>query len=133
MQASSPTAAAPAGVPVCYGIPNCDTMKKAFAWFAAHGQEYRFHDYRKHGLDAGLLRPWVASLGWKALVNTRGTTWRKIPVERQSIGSDEEAIALMVENPSLIRRPVLALPNGELLVGFDPATYATALSAGENA
>lgn len=115
---------------VIYGIKNCDTMKKAFTWLAEHGVQYRFHDYRKDGLDADTVRAWCGSLGWKALVNTRGTTWRKLTPEQQAITGEEAAIALMLENPSLIRRPVLACASG-LLIGFDAGDYASALTGGK--
>lgn len=115
---------------VIYGIKNCDTMKKAFGWLAERGVPYRFHDYRKDGLDASTLRGWCSALGWKALVNTRGTTWRKLTPEQQAVDGEDAAIALMLANPSLIRRPVLATAAGELLVGFEPERYAAALAAG---
>jgi arsenate reductase len=107
-----------------YGIKNCDTMKKARAWLDGQGIEYEFHDYKKDGLDEGLLRQWVAELGWEALVNRRGTSWRALP-ESEREGIDEaNAIALMLQNPSLIKRPVLDI-GGKRLVGFSPEVYAT--------
>lgn len=109
-----------------YGIPNCDTMKKARAWLDGHGVDYAFHDYKRAGLDPATLRDWVARLGWQALVNTRGTTWRKLPSEAREGIDEESAVALMLENPSLIRRPVL--DTGEdLHVGFGPEDYARLL------
>jgi Spx/MgsR family transcriptional regulator len=109
-----------------YGIPNCDTMKKARAWLAEHGVDYAFHDYKRAGLDAATLRGWVGRLGWQALVNTRGTTWRKVPAEVRDTIDEETAIALMLETPSLIRRPVL--DNGDALhVGFRAEDYARLL------
>lgn len=116
---------------VVYGIKNCDTMKKAFSWLGEHGVAHRFHDYRKDGLDADTARGWCAQVGWKALVNTRGTTWRKLSPEQQAIGGDEDAIALMLEHPSLIRRPVLLTPAGELLIGFEPERYEASLNHAE--
>jgi len=105
-----------------YGIANCDTMKKARAWLDEHGVRYAFHDYKRAGLDESLLRSWVAELGWEALVNRRGTTWRRLP-ESQRDGIDaQSAIRLMLENPSLIRRPVL--DTGEARhVGFSETLY----------
>ena len=105
-----------------YGIANCDTMKKARAWLDGHGVRYAFHDYKRAGLDESLLRSWVAELGWEALVNRRGTTWRRLP-ESQREGIDaQSAIRLMLENPSLIRRPVL--DTGEARhVGFSETLY----------
>jgi Spx/MgsR family transcriptional regulator len=105
-----------------YGIANCDTMKKARAWLDAQGIRHAFHDYKRAGVDESLLRGWVAELGWEALVNRRGTTWRRLP-ESQREGIDaESAIRLMVANSSLIRRPVL--DTGEARhVGFSETLY----------
>jgi arsenate reductase len=90
-----------------FGIPNCDTVKKARAWLAARGIDYRFHDFKRDGLPESLLRAWVSELGWETLINRRGTTWRKVP-EAQREGLDEDgAIRLMLANPSMIRRPML--------------------------
>lgn len=105
-----------------YGIANCDTMRKARAWLEGHGVAYTFHDYKKAGVDETLVRAWVAELGWEALVNRRGTTWRRLPeTTRQGIDA-ESAIRLMVENPSLIRRPLL--DTGDIrYVGFSEDLY----------
>ena len=106
-----------------YGIPNCDTMKKARVWLTEHGVDYAFHDYKKAGIDEKTLRAWVAELGWQALLNTRGMMWRKVPQEvRDSIG-EESAIALMLETPSIIKRPVLDM-GSQRHVGFKPDQYA---------
>ncbi|QHL91078.1 ArsC family reductase [Sphingomonas changnyeongensis] len=108
---------------VVYGIPNCDTVKKSRAWLDAAGIAYRFHDYKKAGVDEAALRRWVAALGWEALVNRQGTTFRKLP-EAERTGLDEaRAIALMIANPSLIRRPVVE-GRGQLLAGFSPERFA---------
>jgi Spx/MgsR family transcriptional regulator len=105
-----------------YGISNCDTMKKARAWLDGHGVRYAFHDYRRAGVDEPLLRGWVAELGWEALVNRRGTTWRRLPASQREEIDGESAIGLMLENPSLIRRPVL--DSGEARhVGFSETLY----------
>ncbi len=114
---------------VIHGIKNCDTMKKAFAWLAGRGVAYRFHDYRRDGLDADMLAAWCAKLGWRALLNTRGTTWRKLDPAQQAVDTEQAAIALMLAHPSIIRRPVLALPDGAILLGFDAETWARALPA----
>jgi Spx/MgsR family transcriptional regulator len=90
-----------------YGIPNCDTMKKARAWLTGHGIEYSFHDYKKAGIDEQTLRAWVAELGWQALLNTRGMMWRKVPQDVKDNIDEASAIRLMVETPSIIKRPVL--------------------------
>ncbi len=104
-------------------------MKKAFAWLETNGVAYRFHDYKKSGIDAATLRRWCAALGWEALVNKRGTTWRKLAPEQQAIADEAGAIALMQAQPSLIRRPVIELATGPLLVGFDADQYARSLGA----
>lgn len=105
--------------PTIYGIKNCDTMKKTFAWFAGAGVAHEFHDYKKTGIDTATLARWCGRLGWEALVNRRGTTWRKLAPEQQAIADTAEAIALMQAQPSLIRRPVVECPDGALIVGLD--------------
>lgn len=108
---------------ILYGIPNCDTMKKARAWLDAHGVTYDVHDYRRQGIDAALIAPWVARLGWEALLNRAGTTFRKLPeTDKQGLDADR-AVALMVDHPAMIRRPVLI--DGERIeLGFKPDRYA---------
>lgn len=106
-----------------YGIRNCDTMKKALTWLEANGVAHDFHDYKKVGIDEATLRDWLGRVDRAVLVNTRGTTWRKLPPEQQNIDTDAAAIALMVANPSLIKRPVLDTGD-TLLVGFKPEQYA---------
>ena len=109
-----------------HGIKNCDTMKKARAWLDAAGIAHSFHDYRVQGVSAELLRPWLAEHGWQALLNRAGTTFRKLP-EAEREGLDEaRAIALMLAQPSVIKRPVLEL-GGRRIIGFSPAAYAAAL------
>jgi arsenate reductase len=105
-----------------YGIKNCDTMKKALSWLVAHGVAHEFHDYKKEGVDRSRLVEWCKIVGWKTLVNTKGTTWKKLTPEQQAITAQGQAVALMMENPSLIRRPVVEI-NGQLLVGFDPTMF----------
>ncbi len=108
-----------------YGIPNCDTVKKARTWLDEHELTYAFHDYKKLGIDAATLQGWVDQLGWEVLVNRQGTTWRKLDSARQaSIVDAASAIALMIEMPSLIKRPVLVVPGRPLQVGFKPERYA---------
>ena len=105
-----------------YGIPNCDTMKKARAWLDAQGVAYGFHDYKKAGLDEARLRDWVEELGWQTLLNTRGMMWRKVPQDVKDAIDEDSAIALMLETPSMIKRPVL--DTGKTLhVGFKPEQY----------
>ena len=111
--------------PVCriYGIKNCDTMRKAFAWLDLHGIAYAFHDYKKSGANDALLKKWAAQIGWEKLINTRGPSFRKLPAEKQADLSEKKAFALMLENPSMIKRPIIQ--SGQtLLVGFDPEQYA---------
>lgn len=109
--------------PVLYGIPNCDTMKRAVAWLRDHGVEHDFHDYRKRGVPSDLLRAWAARVGWAQLLNRSGTTWRKLTeAEKAAAGEEDGALALMARQPSVIRRPVLDY-NGDLLVGFDADHY----------
>mgnify|MGYP006187385711 FL=1 len=106
-----------------YGIKNCDTMKKAFAWFDGAGVACTFHDYKKSGIDAATLARWCEQLGWETLVNKRGTTWRKLTPDQQAIPDTAAAIALMQAQPSLIRRPVVEFAGGELVVGLDLAAF----------
>lgn len=110
---------------VIYGIRNCDSMKKAFAWLAERDVAYRFHDYRKDGLSSGKLHDWSKALGWKTLINTRGTTWRKLSPEEQVIETQSAAVQLMLAHPSLIKRPLVETASGHLLVGFDPQLFAS--------
>jgi len=118
-------------VTVIYGIRNCDTMKKSFAWLTEHGAAYRFHDYRKDGISAAKLHDWSTVLGWKTLINTRGTTWRKLSPEQQTVDTQRAAVQLMLENPSLIKRPVVETASGHLLVGFDPQRFASLIKPSE--
>ena len=101
-----------------YGIPNCDTVKKARTWLDANGIAYAFHDYKKAGADAAKLRDWVADKGWEVILNRAGTTFRALP-DADKAGLDAgKAVALMLANPSMIKRPVVAGAPGGLLVGF---------------
>ncbi|HVI32981.1 ArsC family reductase [Phenylobacterium sp.] len=105
-----------------YGIRNCDTMKKAWTWLDQNGIAYAFHDYRKQGIDRATLEGWVRQVGWEPLLNRSGTTFRKLPdAERQDL-DQAKAVRLMLEQPSMIKRPVLEA-GGRLLVGFRPAEY----------
>jgi len=110
-----------------YGIKNCDTMKKARAWLDARGIAYAFHDYKAAGIERGRLEAWARAIGWEALLNRAGTTFRKLP-EPDRAGLDrDKAIALMLAQPSMIKRPVLDL-GGRLLMGFKPEQYAAAFA-----
>ena len=109
-----------------YGIPNCDTVKKARAWLAEHGVAADFHDYKRAGIDAARLARWVETAGWERVLNRAGTTFRKLPDEAKANLDAGRAIALMVAQPSMIKRPIVEHPGG-LLVGFAPDRYAAAL------
>ena len=105
-----------------YGIKNCDTMKKAFAFLDAKKIAYEFHDYKKDGVPPGKLREWAKRVGWEKLANTRGPTWRKIPDSQKAGLNEARALALLERYPSAIRRPVLET-GSRLVVGFDPGEY----------
>lgn len=108
-----------------YAIKNCDTVKKARDWLAVHNIDYVFHDYKTMGLDRATLEGWCKVVGWEVLLNRAGTTFRKLPdADKQNI-DEKKAIALMLAQTSLIKRPVLDV-NGRLLVGFKPDVYAAA-------
>jgi arsenate reductase len=107
-----------------YGIRNCDTMKKARAWLDARGLSYLFHDYKESGIDRATLERWAAVAGWETLLNRAGTTFRKLPDAAKSGLTEAKAIRLMIEQPSMIRRPVLERGR-TLLVGFDEERYST--------
>ena len=108
-----------------YGIRNCDTMKKAFAWLDAHKVAYDFHDYKKDGVPPGKLKTWAAKAGWEKLANTRGPTWRKIPDAEKTNLSENRVVGLLEKNPSAIKRPIVEA-GGKLLVGFDEKEFAAA-------
>lgn len=108
-----------------YGIKNCDTMKKAFAWCDAHGVAYEFHDYKKQGVPRESLVAWCQALGWKTLLNTQGATFRKLTPEQQDVATQGKAVATMLEFPGAIRRPVVETDGGQLLAGFDPNLFAS--------
>jgi arsenate reductase len=105
-----------------YGIPNCDTMKKARTWLEAHGVDYQFHDYKVSGVSRETLAQWAQEVGWETLLNRAGTTFRKLPVAMKADLDQSKAIALMLEQPSMIKRPVL-VRGKTLLVGFSPEKY----------
>jgi arsenate reductase len=109
-----------------YGIKNCDTMKKARAWLDQHGVAYAFHDYKTDGVERDVLQGWARAVGWETLLNRAGTTFRKLPDADQANLTEKKAIALMLQQPSIIKRPVLDV-GGELIVGFKPDIYDKAL------
>ena len=109
-----------------YGIKNCDTMKKARAWLDAKGVPYAFHDYKVEGIDRPRLEAWIRAVGWETLLNRAGTTFRKLPEADKAELDERKALALMLDQPSMIKRPVLDL-DGRLLVGFKPDYYAESM------
>ena len=115
------------GIVTIYGIKNCETMKKARAWLEEHGVPYAFHDYKLEGIERARLEAWARDVGWEALINRAGTTFRKLPEVNRADLDKEKAIALMLDQPSMIKRPVLDA-GGRLLVGFKPELYADAFA-----
>jgi Spx/MgsR family transcriptional regulator len=112
-----------------YGIKNCETMKKARAWLEKHGVDYSFHDYKTAGIERDRLERWCKKAGWETLLNRNGTTFRKLP-DKDKTGLDaKKAIALMLGQPSMIKRPVLELGGGKILVGFTAEDYSKAVTA----
>jgi Spx/MgsR family transcriptional regulator len=112
-----------------YGIKNCDTMKKARAWLDKHGVDYAFHDYKTAGIDRERLERWSRKAGWETLLNRGGMTFRKLPDKDKQALDTRKAVALMLAQPSIIKRPVLDLGGGKLVVGFKPETYTEAFTA----
>ena len=111
-----------------YGIKNCDAMKRARAWLESHGIPYHFHDYKTAGIAKDKLKGWSDKLGWEALLNRAGTTFRKLPdADKQGL-NEKKALSLMLAQPSMIKRPVLEA-DGKLLVGFSPGAYAKDVKA----
>ncbi len=107
---------------ILHGIKNCDTMKKARAWLEANGVPYQFHDFKAAGIDRASLARWAKSVGWETLLNRSGTTFRKLPEQKKADLTHEKAIDLMLEQPSMIKRPVLE--RGQtLIVGFSPERF----------
>ena len=116
--------------PTVYGIPNCDSVKKARAWMDAHGVAYTFHDFKKQGVPPEALDHWLASAGWETLLNRKGTTWRQLTPEQQaSVVDAPSARALMLQQASVIKRPVL-VAGSTVLVGVNPELWSRVFSAG---
>ena len=107
-----------------YGIPNCDTVKKARTWLDQNNVEHQFHDFRKDGVDAAQVKQWIADLGVDTLINKRSTSWKALTDEQKSSLNESTALELILESPTLIKRPLLD-KDGELQVGFKAATYET--------
>jgi Spx/MgsR family transcriptional regulator len=111
-----------------YGIPNCETVKKARAWLAERQVPFQFHDFKKQGVPEAQLQRWLTELGWERLLNRQGTTWRRLDeATRATVTDASSAAALMHAQPSVIRRPVVQWADGQLSVGFDPADWARRL------
>jgi arsenate reductase len=110
-----------------YGIKNCDTVKKARKWLDEQGIDYEFHDFKKDGLDSELLSRWEQTVGWETLLNRRGTTWRKLPEEVRDTISAQSAHAIMLDNPSIIKRPVVE-SGDDVRVGFSADEWAAWLT-----
>ncbi len=106
-----------------YGIPNCDTMKKARRWLADHGIDHEFHDFKKLGVDEARLDRWMDKVGWETLLNRRGMMWRKLSQEQRDNIDQAGARRLMLEMPSIIKRPVLETKDGQVVVGFSGDRY----------
>ena len=105
-----------------YGIKNCNTVKKARRWLEDHNVEYQFHDFREDGLNKMQLKGWVETQGWEAIVNKRSTTWRNLSDKEKDISSNAQAVKLLADNPTLIKRPVIE-KNNTLLIGFKEAEF----------
>lgn len=112
-----------------YGIKNCETMKKARAWLDKHGVAYAFHDYKTAGIERERLERWERKVGWEKLLNRAGTTFRKLPDKDKNGLDANKALALMLAQPSIIKRPVLDLGGGKLLVGFTAELYSDSVAA----
>jgi len=111
-----------------YAIPNCNTVKKALDWLKANKVAYEFHDYKKKGITATQLTAWSKQIGWEALINKKGTTWKQLPNEfQETITNQKAAIALMMEKTSVIRRPLIEEDGKVLVIGFEEAEYKKAL------
>jgi len=107
-----------------YGIPNCDTIKKARKWLAEHDIVYTFHDYKKEGVDTALLQTWCEQVGWEVVLNKRGTTWRRLSDDDKQAVNENNVQALLCEHSSMIKRPVLVVGK-DIVVGFSTTTYET--------
>ncbi len=114
---------------ILFGIPNCDTVKKARAWLTQNGLDYQFHDFKKQGVPPDRLNAWIAAVGWEKLLNRQGTTWRKLDAATQATAVDAESAAkLLILNTSLVKRPVVEWVNSnaaaDITVGFDAENWA---------
>lgn len=111
-----------------YGIKNCDTMKKAFAWLDERHIPYRFHDYKKSGLDEATLQQWLGEFGWQGIVNQKGTTWRKLALDKDTLTNDS-ILPVIRDNLSMVKRPIIQHAAGQLLIGFQAEAWQQRLDA----
>ncbi|MEL4178807.1 ArsC family reductase [Roseateles sp. PN1] len=110
---------------IVYGIPNCDTVKRARTWLTEHGQAYEFHDFKKAGVPAEQAQRWLAELGWESVINRAGTTWRKLDeADKAGVVDAASALALMLAQPSVIKRPIVEWADGHLSLSFKPELFA---------
>jgi len=113
---------------IVYGIPNCDTVKRARAWLSERGVPHAFHDFKKSGVPSQRLEAWVAAAGWDTVLNRKGNTWRRLDdAQRDAVTGAAPAQALMLAEPSVIKRPVVEWPDGRITVGFDAVRWAELL------
>lgn len=106
-----------------YGIQNCNTVKKACVWLEEHHKSFEFHNYKKEGISESILNEWIQKAGVEQLLNKRGTTWKKLDAGQKESINDQKALVIMLDNPSIIKRPVLVLNDGGIIVGFSEAIY----------
>ncbi len=110
--------------PIVYGIPNCDSVKKARIWLGEHGLDHEFHDFKKQGVPEERLQQWLKACGWEAVLNRKGTTWRKLdPATQAAVQDAASAKALMLQQVSVIKRPVIEWPSGAVTVGYSPEQW----------
>lgn len=110
--------------PIVYGIPNCDSVKKARTWLTGQGLEHDFHDFKKQGVPPARLECWLNTCGWEVVLNRKGTTWRKLDAAVQAAVVDaRSATQLMLEQPSVVKRPVIEWPSGAITVGYTPEQW----------
>jgi arsenate reductase (glutaredoxin) len=113
-----------------YGIPNCDTVKRARQWLAQQDAPYRFHDFKRAGVPPASLQRWITALGWEKLLNRQGTTWRRLDEAlRASVQTADTAAKLILAEPSVVKRPVVEWADGAVTVGFDPADWQRRIEA----
>lgn len=113
---------------IVYGIPNCNTVKKARTWLTDNGFDYQFHDFKKQGITAEKLHEWCAVFGWERVLNTKGTTWKKLSLDQQQAVKDEKtAVAVLLENTSAIKRPIIEQDGKAILISFDEEHYKSLL------